>query len=239
MTIEPQLFTVTRERTSRRLAVPMSYKAVLFDLDGTLLDTLADLADSANCALRALGFPEHPPEAYKYFIGDGMETLVQRVLPKGHGNARTAAECAVLMRREYAERWAATTRPYEGVAELLDALAARKIAMAVLSNKPDDFTKLCVARLLSRWQFAEVLGAGPLLPRKPDPTGAREIARRLGLPPSEILYLGDTNTDMQTAVAAGMCPVGALWGFRTADELTASGAKVLIKQPLHLLTMLT
>ena len=216
----------------------MACKAVLFDLDGTLLDTLADLADSANRALRTLGFPEHPPEAYKYFVGDGMETLVERALPKDHYDVKTATECAALMRREYAECWAATTRPYEGIPELLDTLTARGIVMTVLSNKPDEFTKLCVARLLSQWRFAVVLGAGPSLPRKPDPTSARKIALRLGLAPSEILYLGDTNTDMQTAIAAGMYPVATLWGFRTAAELTASGAKVLIERPLDLLVIL-
>lgn len=216
----------------------MSYQAVLFDLDGTLLDTLTDLADATNHALRSLGFPEHPRESFRYFVGDGVETLIQRVLPGDYCDAATMAECASLMRREYAQRWAATTRPYEGIPELLGALAARGIPMAVLSNKPDEFTRLCVAQLLPGWQFAAVLGAGTLFPRKPDPAGAREIARRLGVAPGEVVYLGDTNTDMRTAVAAGMFPVGALWGFRTADELTANGAQALVERPLDLLIII-
>lgn len=216
----------------------MSYTAVLFDLDGTLLDTLDDLADSGNFALARLGFAAHPREAYKYFVGDGVESLVRRALPPDRLDSATVSRCTELVRQAYAERWAQKTRPYPGIPELLDALAARSVRMAVLSNKPDNFTRLCVQRLLPKWPFAAVVGAQPELPRKPDPAGARAIAAQLGLSPGAILYLGDTNTDMQTAVAAGMFPVGALWGFRTADELRASGAQVLIEQPLDLLRLL-
>ncbi|MEN6450432.1 MAG: HAD-IA family hydrolase [Thermoguttaceae bacterium] len=216
----------------------MSYKAVLFDLDGTLLDTLTDLADSTNAMLRHFGFPEHPRDEYRYFVGDGIEVLIERALPADRRDRATVIECGRRMRTEYGERWAATTRPYPGVPELLDALAARGVPMAVLSNKPDEFTRLCVTRLLSRWQFDTVVGSGPSLPRKPDPAGATEVARRLGVAPAEILYLGDTNTDMQTSVAAGMFPVGALWGFRTADELTAAGARALAATPHEVLCIL-
>jgi phosphoglycolate phosphatase len=215
----------------------MQYHAVLFDLDGTLLDTLADLADSGNWALGQLGFAEHPTEAYKYFVGDGVENLVRRAVPAGRNDAATVARGAALVREAYAQRWAEKTRPYPGVPELLDALLARAMPMAVLSNKPDDFTHLCVEKLLPRWSFATIVGARPSLARKPDPAGALMIAERLGLAPAEILYLGDTNTDMQTAVAAGMFPVGALWGFRTAEELTASGAQRLIRRPAELLEL--
>ncbi|MCE5267188.1 MAG: HAD-IA family hydrolase [Planctomycetaceae bacterium] len=213
----------------------MTYNAVLFDLDGTLLDTLTDLADSTNLALRSLGFAEHPREAYRYFVGDGVEKLIERVVPTDRHDAATLIECGRRMRKEYGERWAAATRPYPGIPELLDALTERGVPMAVLSNKPAEFTRLCVSQLLPGWPFAAVVGAGPSLPKKPDPTGAKEIARRLGVAPSEVLYLGDTNTDMQTAVAAGMYPVGALWGFRTAEELTAAGARALAATPLDLL----
>lgn len=216
----------------------MSYRAVLFDLDGTLLDTLADLAAAGNAALRAMGLPEHPVEAYRYFVGDGMERLVRRLLPAECGDAATLAACGARMRAEYAARWADTTRPYAGVAELLDALAARRLPLAVLSNKPDEFTQLCVARLLPQWRFEVILGAQAGWPRKPDPATALEIARRLAVPPADVLYLGDTNTDMQTATAAGMFAVGVLWGFRTANELLAAGARVLLAQPTELLDLL-
>jgi phosphoglycolate phosphatase len=216
----------------------MGFRAVLFDLDGTLLDTLEDLADSMNHVLRQRALAEHPVDAYKHYIGDGIETLVRRVLPEGCTTPALLKECAEAMRTEYGRRWAEKTRPYPGVPELLDALSARGIPAAVLSNKPDDFTRLCVAKLLPRWQFAVVQGARPGLARKPDPAAALDIARHFRLEPAEIVYLGDTNTDMQTAVAAGMYPVGALWGFRSAEELVTSGAAVLIERPIDLVDII-
>ncbi|NUQ01042.1 MAG: HAD family hydrolase, partial [Armatimonadetes bacterium] len=197
----------------------MPYRAVLFDLDGTLLNTLADLADSMNTALRGLGHPPHPTDSYRYHVGDGMTNLALRVLPPDQRDAAEVARCVAAMRAEYALRWAAKTRPYDGVLELLDALAERGVARAVLSNKPDEFTQQVVAKLLGRERFDVVMGAQPGWPLKPDPAGALEVARRLGQPPGAVLYLGDTNTDMATAVAAGMHPVGARWGFRPAAEL--------------------
>lgn len=216
----------------------MPLSAVLFDLDGTLLDTLADVAHATNAALAQLGFPGHPVEAYKYFIGDGMEQLARRAMGPGPHDPGLVSRCVEGIRQEYARRWDNKTRPYPGVPELLDELAARHTPMAVLSNKPQEFTQLCVERLLGRWHFGAVVGAGDQFPRKPNPGAARHIARTLGLPPERIVYLGDTNTDMQTALAAGMFPVGALWGFRSADELRTSGARALLAQPLELLAFL-
>ena len=216
----------------------MSFRAVLFDLDGTLLDTVADLADATNAALGQMGFAGHPVEAYKRMIGDGMEMLARRVLPAEQCDAAAVARCAALVKQEYASCWSRKTRPFAGIPELLDALAARGLPTAVLSNKPEEFTQLCVARLLGRWRFAAVLGQSPRLPKKPDPAGARQIAARLGQPPGEIVYLGDTDTDMQTAVAAGMFPAGALWGYRDREELLAHGAKALLQQPPDLLGLL-
>ena len=211
------------------------YKAVLFDLDGTLLNTLEDLADATNAALAELGLPGHPLEAYKQFVGDGMENLVRRAMRQERLDDALLARGIELTRHEYAGRWAEKARPYPGIPDLLDGLSRRGIPMAVFSNKPDEFTRLCVTRLLPGWHFAVVQGATPDLPLKPDPHGAWAVADRMGVAPGEILYLGDTNTDMQTAVAAGMFPVGALWGFRTADELLAAGAAALAASPAEVL----
>ncbi len=213
----------------------MPYQAVLFDLDGTLLDTLEDLADATNAALAELGLPGHPLEAYKYFVGDGLENLVRRAIRQESLDKTLLARGVERARQEYAARWAVKTRPYPGIPDLLTGLSRRAIPMAVFSNKPDEFTQLCVARLLPGWHFQAVQGATPELPRKPDPRGALAIAARMGVAPGEVLYLGDTNTDMQTAVAAGMFPVGALWGFRTAEELLATGAAALAKMPTDVL----
>lgn len=213
----------------------MPCKAVLFDLDGTLLDTLDDLADSTNAALAELGLPGHPVEAYKQFVGDGLENLVRRAMRQESLDKTLLVRGIELARHEYAGRWAVKTRPYAGIPDLLTGLSRRGIPMAVFSNKPDEFTQSCIARLLPDWQFQAVQGANAELPRKPDPRGALAIAARMGIAPSQVLYLGDTNTDMQTAVAAGMFAVGALWGFRTAEELLATGAAVLAKTPTEVL----
>ncbi len=217
----------------------MKYKAVLFDLDGTLLDTIQDIAESMNSVLRCCNFPTHPVETYKTFVGDGIEALARRVLPEGRRDEETVSGCVSAMRKEYWARWQDNTRPYEGVPELLDALVARGIKLAVLSNKPDDITKIMVAGVLSGWPFEPVLGAKPSVPKKPDPAGALEIARQLSVPPEKFLYLGDTGTDMKTAKAAGMYPVGVDWGFRTAAELVSNGAKIVIKNPLELLEIIS
>lgn len=217
----------------------MRFRAVLFDLDGTLLDTLQDLAEAMNSVLRRSGFAPHPLEAYKYFVGDGMATLVRRALPETYGNDEaTASACLVAMKEEYRRRWTEQTRPYPGIPELLTQLAARGIQLSVLSNKPDEFTRLMVERLLPGWQFACVFGERPGVPRKPDPTAALEIAERCRVPVEAFAYLGDTATDMITATAAGMYAIGVLWGFRPAAELTASGARTLIGKPADFLDLL-
>ena len=215
------------------------YTHILFDLDGTLLDSLDDLADSMNAVLDRLGLPTHPTAAYRYFVGDGMETLARRVLPAAQVEAAVVALVVAAMRDEYASRWAVNTRPYDGIPAMLDGLAERGIGMAILSNKPDDFTNKVVASLLGKWQFLAVRGVLPGGPKKPDPEGALALAGQLGIPTRQFLYLGDTNTDMLTATRAGMFAVGALWGFRTGEELKKNGAKALIARPHELLDLLS
>lgn len=216
----------------------MRFRAVLFDLDGTLLDSLADIADACNRTLAARGFPEHPRDAYRYFVGDGVRQLMVRALPPEARSAPVVAECMAAYAADYARSWNATTHPYPGVVELLEALRARGLQLAVLSNKPHAFTVDCVAELLAGQRFELVLGASERFPHKPDPRSALHVARTLALPPESFLYLGDTATDMQTAVAAGMFPLGALWGFRNADELVSAGAQALLASPGDLLSHL-
>ena len=140
--------------------------------------------------------------------------------------------------KDYTEYWADNTRPYAGIPQLLDALTDRGVRLAVLSNKSHNFTELMVSRMLERWHFDEVIGASASVPKKPDPTVALQIAQRMEIPASAFAYLGDSDIDMKTAVAAGMYPVGAGWGFRSAGELLASGAKMVIDQPCDLLRLL-
>jgi phosphoglycolate phosphatase len=215
----------------------MKYRAALFDLDGTLLNTLDDLADSMNHVLTGLGYPTHEVKDYQYFVGDGMETLARRGLPPGTSETEVT-QCAIAMREEYGKHWADKSRPYKGIPELLESLVGRDIKLAVLSNKPDDLTCAVVSKLLPHWRFKTVVGARPGVPKKPDPTMAIKIAADLNILPEQFLYLGDTNTDMLTANGAGMYPVGVLWGFRTEDELRTAGAKALIESPMELMKLL-
>ncbi len=213
----------------------MRFQAAIFDLDGTLLDTLEDLADAANRVLRSLGLPGHAVEEYRYFVGNGMVRLIERILPPGRRDARFVARVVDAFRNDYGHHWKDKSRMYDGVPAMLDGLARARLKLAILSNKPHEFTLACVRDLLPGYRFDPVFGQRPGVAPKPDPAAALEIAARLGARPEEILYLGDTATDMQTAVRAGMFAVGALWGFRTRKELEESGARVLVSRPEDLL----
>jgi len=215
----------------------MKFKAVLFDLDGTLLDTLQDLAISTNLALQKYGYAMHPVDAYRYFVGDGVEKLIWRTVPGSREDPALTSRMVREMRTQYSQRWM-NSRLYDGIAEMLDGVVAGQKSMAVFSNKPHQAAQDCIRVLLSHWSFQAVLGVDENTPRKPDPSGAISIAAQLQIDPEFFAYLGDTDTDMKTALAAGMYPVGALWGFRTAEELKDNGAKVLLKHPTDLLQLL-
>lgn len=207
-------------------------RAVLFDLDGTLTDTLRDIADAMNRALRLHDLPEWPVDAYRYLVGDGARKLAERAV-----RDRLDLHSAVLREYQayYERHTLVTTRPYDGIPELLKALQARGVKLAVFSNKPDADTKGVVRHFFPEIDWAVVRGQVEGVPVKPDPTGALAAAAEMDVDPAEILYLGDTATDMCCAVNAGMYPVGALWGFRTAEELTQNGARHLAEYPVDVL----
>ena len=217
----------------------MRYQAVLFDLDGTLLDTLADLAEASNRVLAGRGLKPYPVEDYRYFVGNGVRHLLECILPRPLREKEEEIEAAIAaFQQEYAKNWQEHTKAYQGIAELLDYLSANGYRLAVLSNKPQHFTELCVHTLLADWHFDSVLGQREGIPRKPHPAGALETARVRDLPPSAILYAGDTGVDMRTAQQAGMDAVGVLWGFRDAEELRATGAELLAQTPQELIRFL-
>lgn len=184
-----------------------------------------------------MGFPTHPIESYRRFVGDGAGCLARRVLPEGHQDNETVDRCREIIRAEYAKCWADNTKPYPGVTELLAELQERGIPMAVLSNKPHESTRTVVEGYFPDCRFQVVRGSLPSVPIKPDPAGALQIAEELDILPGCFVYLGDTDTDMRTAVSAGMFAAGALWGFRTAEELTGNGAKVLVKTPREVVNL--
>ena len=216
--------------------VKRDIRAVLFDLDGTLADTLADLANATNWALVQFGFPTHPVESYRFKVGDGARELCARALPAG--KPRLVDDVVRLMRQHYDQHCFDRTKLYPGIPGLVSKLTQRDYKLAVLSNKPDDFTKRMVAHYFKSSPFAAVRGQLPNVPLKPDPTAALQIAQELGIPPAHWLYLGDTNTDMRTARAAGMHPVGVLWGFRDRDELVETGAEHVVTKPDEVLRLL-
>lgn len=216
----------------------MSYKAVIFDLDGTLLNTLEDIAYSANTVLKMRHHPTHSVSQFKYFVGEGVFRLFEQTLPETHRDKETISTCAEQFREVYKNNPTPKIRLYDGIAGLLDALSERKVPMAILSNKPHELTKISVADFFPEWHFDIIFGQREGIPPKPDPMGAVEIAVTLNIPPSDILYLGDTSVDMKTAVSANMFPVGALWGFRDQKELVESGAKITIAHPLDLVKLL-
>ena len=216
----------------------MKFKGIIFDLDGTLVNSLGDIADSMNNVLQRYGFPSHELQAYKHFIGNGLKNLVREALPEGSRDGKLIISCFDSMMEEYRNNCINKTRPYDGIIELLNELATREMKLAIFSNKVDDLTKKVVMTLLPLSNFEIVMGFSAEIPRKPNPLGAFLISQTLGIPPKELIYVGDTDVDMKTANSAGMFAVGALWGFRTKEELTSNGAKYLLNHPLELIQML-
>lgn len=209
--------------------------ALIFDLDGTLADSLADIGGAMNEALAARGLPLHPLQDFRHMVGEGVETLGRRALPPGR-----EAELAPLLeayRAAYRARMTRETKPYPGIAELLEALKARRVPMAVLSNKRDDFTVGLVERLFGPGAFVEVRGEREGTPRKPDPTAALALAGVLGVEPARVGFVGDTPIDVRTALAAGMVPIAVTWGFRDEAEVRAAGARFVLGGPAALLPL--
>ncbi len=211
---------------------------VIFDLDGTLLNTLDDLAAAANHALAEQELPVHPVEQYKTFVGDGVYKLIERMTPPAQrADTALAARLKEGFDRYYAAHGEELTAPYPGVLDTLDALRERGVICAVLSNKPHEFSvPLCKRFFGDRLRF--VHGQRQGYPRKPDRRLVTELLELADAQPEDCLYVGDSGVDMQTAKNAGVFAVGALWGFRTREELEQAGADAFagsIEEILHLL----
>lgn len=220
----------------------MLQRAVIFDLDGTLVDTLQDLADAANRALQEHGLAPLPVQDYRYLVGAGAKNLMLRCaaaagVPEPF-DENQISQMVTTFKAAYQENWHICTRPYPGIDGLLEQLAHTNLRLAVLSNKPDAFTQQVTARYFPDQPFLAVMGQTDGVPLKPDPTGALLLCRRLGCRPEDTVLVGDTGSDMETAVRGGMTPAGVLWGFREAGELLAGGARHLFAAPDDLVTWL-
>ena len=208
---------------------------LIFDLDGTLVDSLPGISGSLNRALASCGLPGHPPAAVRNFIGDGARILVQRAAP--NADLRLLAEIEAAFKTDYQRTWPDGTAPFAGVADALAALHARNVPLAVLSNKPHEFTATIVARLFPTIRFAAVLGQRDGIPHKPDPAGALEIATRLGIPPAACTLVGDSTMDLETARNAGMDAIAVAWGYHDRPRLEAAGATQFLDRPHEFSTL--
>ena len=209
-------------------------KACFFDLDGTLVDSLADIADATNTALAAHGFPTHSYDTYRQIVGYGIKALIAHALPEGL-TMEQIHKILPDMRKHYAEGWMKKTAPYPGVPALLSALQKRGIPLGIVSNKPHSSALKVTAHYFPDTAFADIRGQLPEGPAKPDPAAALGMAQNLGIAPETVFFIGDTRTDMETAVNAGMIGVGVTWGFRDERELLDYGARIIIHSPEELL----
>ncbi len=207
----------------------MRKKVIIFDLDGTLLDTLEDIAISVNYVLEQYGKKPIEVQKYRYLVGSGAMKLIEDVLP--NENQESIKKALSIFERHYAKQYDKNTKLYNGISKLLTFLQKRGVKMAILSNKPDSFTKLCALKYLRDWKFEAVYGIRDGVPRKPDAAGANEILKELKLEPQDAFFMGDTKIDMITAKNANIDSIGVLWGFRDEKELMENGAKLIVKSP--------
>ena len=208
-------------------------KSVLFDLDGTLANSLSDLADSTNYALSEMGFPSHEREEYKYLVGDGIPKLIERALPVGEKTEENKKKCFDIFMERYKEHYHDKTVAYDGIPDMLSEIKAEGLKIAVISNKAEEMAVKVVEKLFGG-MFDVVAGKREGFPTKPDPALTLEVIRELGAKPQESVLVGDSGMDMAAAVNAGAAPVGVLWGFRLEDELLKNGARYIVKSPAEI-----
>ena len=213
----------------------MPTQAIIFDLDGTLLDTLQDLTDATNHVLKSLGQPPITPSACRQMIGNGVRVLLQRAAV---GNEQTIQNALDQFLAYYHDHKFDHTTAFPDIPSTLDALTTKGKRLAVLSNKPHPATIEMVHRLLGDWKFEQVFGQRENVPLKPDPSAAIDIAKHMNIPPSNIVFVGDSGEDMATAKAANMFAVGVTWGLREEHELREHGADAIIHNPTQLLDVI-
>lgn len=202
----------------------------IFDLDGTLVDTLGDLAAATNHALSVCGYPSHTRDEYRFLVGRGVKRLMEGALPAEARNEETIARMRSLFDAYYGEHFLDASRPYDGIPEALDVLRENGVTLAVLSNKPDIFTGRMVPALLGD-RFAAVFGQREGVPLKPDPAAVREVLRLCGAGADGAVYVGDSDVDVLTGHNASLPAVGCAWGFRGEAELRAAGADAVVFTP--------
>ncbi|EIA07763.1 HAD family hydrolase [Flavobacterium frigoris] len=215
----------------------MRFKGIIFDLDGTLVNSLEDIADAMNNVLQSLDYSTHSYQDFQYFIGSGLRNLVSKALPGNHNDANQIDRCYHLMVQEYRTICTRKTKQYDGIFELLDQLIERDIKLSVFSNKAEDLTQEITTALFPNY-FNPIVGLTDEPLKKPNPFKAIAISEKLKLKPEEIIFVGDSDIDMQTATNANMYAVGVSWGYRTKEELLSNGAQKVLDHPLDLISIL-
>lgn len=215
----------------------MKFKGVIFDLDGTLVNSLEDISDAMNTVLHELHYPTHTYDAYQYFIGSGLRNLVSKALPSTNNSETDIQDCYDRMITAYRQNCTHKTKAYNGIFDLLTELKSRNIPLSVFSNKADDLTKEVTNAIFPDY-FDHILGLTTESLKKPNPSKAIEISQKWNLKPEEILFVGDSDIDMLTATNAKMYAVGVIWGYRTKEELLADGAQLILNNPLDLIELL-
>lgn len=214
------------------------YKGIIFDLDGTLLDTIEDISDSVNQVLSQYNYPIHSYDDYKLKVGNGFKNLIENSFPEGTDEQTILRGLEVFI-EIYDRNYKNKSHPYDGIPEILDELTKKGIKIGINSNKRNDYTNQLVDKFFKNIPFVKVYGERKEVPKKPDPTTALEIADSMGLKHQEILYIGDSKTDILTAKNAGMDSVGVLWGFRSYEELTKYNASYTVKSPYNILDIVS
>jgi len=215
----------------------MKYKAIIFDLDGTLLNTIDDLTNSMNRVLSKDRFPTYTVADYKLMVGYGAYELVKRALPASINKENDILSYLKQFKADYDANWNVKTELYWGVAEMLNSLVQLGIKLSILSNKPQEAMLKCVEQYLHPYRFEIILGQREGIPIKPDPTAALEMCDQLGLTPDQVIFIGDTAVDIETGKRAGMYTIGVNWGFRSRSELEKMKADYIIDKPEMLMTI--
>ena len=216
----------------------LKHEGLVFDMDGTLLDTLEGHAKAFNGALKKLRMPQHPIDAYRYFIGNGAEACAEKSLPED--SKHLIKSCVSLFKQDYASSWKETTVPYLGINKLLNDVSKFDVKISVLSNKDDQLTQEMISKSFPTINFDYVVGFGhkKIVELKPHPSGPNLIANKLGVSLKCLAMIGDTPTDIETAISSNMTPIGVSWGFRGREELLKAGASEVISAPEQLLDLL-
>jgi len=212
----------------------MKYKAVIFDLDGTLVNSIKDIADAMNVVLEKRNYPIYDYKTYKTFVGSGVRSLVVKALPAENPKNEEVESCLNDMMQVYSKCCTKKTAPYDGVLDLLEKLKALNLQVCVLSNKEDTLTKKVASALLPDYLYP-VLGLKEETLKKPNPTVALQICETINVKPEETIFVGDTDVDILVAKNAKILPVGVTWGFRDEKELIKAGATYILKHPLDLI----